>query len=372
MTKSIISAKNDVVYGRQIALAAAFLLPASKLLEAPSILAKYAGGDLILPALMHFLLQAGVLAVLVFLSSRSEKTIFQRLEEVLGKGVIVVYLLYALYFLFAAILPLLDMEKYVYAVFFDTSPTSFSFVFFFPLSAFICVKGIKSLGRAADICLFLFPLSIWALMAMTFSEVDFTRLLPLFDGKLGATMYAFKRTTPHFSDAILLLPLLGNYRYQKRDGWKIMTGYGVGALLSLFFLAVFFGVYGALAPREHYAFAKIAQYFPALSVIGRADLLFVYLLSVVLLIFTCMPLLYATELFCRSFHITEKVLPSAVLHVGLFFLIFYCNKYYNGFYAVIGGRLPFLFWIFADIAPLLLLFLPTKQTSNEKKEKNYA
>jgi len=68
MTKPLLSAKNDIVLGRQIALAAAFLLPASKLLETPSILARYAGGDIILPALLHFLLQAGVLAIILFAS----------------------------------------------------------------------------------------------------------------------------------------------------------------------------------------------------------------------------------------------------------------------------------------------------------------
>ena len=366
MTKPLLSAKNDIVLGRQIALAAAFLLPASKLLEAPSILAQYAGGDIILPALFHFLLQAGVLAVILFAASRSKKSLFERLERLLGKGVSIVYILYALYFVYAAILPLLDLEKFVYAAFFDTSPTTFTFVFFFPLCAFICVKGLKSLGRAADISLFLFLLPFLALIAMSFAETDFSHLLPLFGSKFGGTMSAFTKTTPHFSDAILLLPLIGNYRYEKRDGMKIMAGYGVGALLSLFFFAVFFGVYSSIAPREHYAFAKIAQYFPALSIIGRADLLFVYLLTVVLLIFTCMPLQYTTDLFCHACHIQKRVLPSAVLNLALFFFVFYCNKYYNSFYAVISGKLGFVFWIFADILPLLLLLLP-KYSEGEKE-----
>jgi hypothetical protein len=61
MTKPLLSAKNDIVLGRQIALAAAFLLPASKLLEAPSILAQYAGGDIILP----YIIAAVTIAVII-------------------------------------------------------------------------------------------------------------------------------------------------------------------------------------------------------------------------------------------------------------------------------------------------------------------
>ncbi|MBO5736192.1 MAG: hypothetical protein J6S04_00130, partial [Clostridia bacterium] len=155
-TKSCLNTQPNAVCGRQIALAAAFLLPAAKLLEAPSILATYAAGDLLLPAFLHFAVQFAVLCALLFAASKSEKTLFERLNQRLGKGAILFYGLYALYFLFAAVLPLLDVEKFTYAAFFDTSPTVFAFVSFFIFSGFLCAKGLKTLGRAADLCLFLF------------------------------------------------------------------------------------------------------------------------------------------------------------------------------------------------------------------------
>lgn len=373
MTKAALSRpftapKNDVILGRQIAFAAAFLLPVAKFLEAPSLLAEYAAGDLLLPALLHFILQAGVLFLLLFIASRSEKTLFERLETWLGKGAIVFYILYAVYFLFAAILPLFDLEKFIYAAFFDTSPTVFSFTFFFVLSAFICAKGIKALGRAADLCLFLFVLPFLALISMSIAEADLTHLLPLFGSKFGDTVSAFTHTTPHFSDAILLLPLIGNFRHKKGDTAKIMTGYGVGAASTLLFLAVFFGIYSSIAPREHYAFSKIAQYFPALSVIGRIDLLFVYLLTIVLLFFTCLPLQYAVDLTCRAVGTKRRALFSAILNLALLVLTFYTNKYYNAIYDLISGKLSLVFWLVADLLPLFFLFVP--KFTEKDKEKN--
>ena len=82
---NILTSKNNVVCGRQIALAAAFLLPAAKLLEAPSLLAKYTAGDLLLPALLHFVLQTALLFALLYAASRSEKTLFERLHLRFGK-----------------------------------------------------------------------------------------------------------------------------------------------------------------------------------------------------------------------------------------------------------------------------------------------
>ena len=337
--------KNDEVVGRQIALAAAFLLPVSKLLEAPSLLAKYAAGDLLLPAILHFLLQFGVLFALVYAASKSDKTLFERLRLRFGRWSALFYVLYAVYFLFAAILPLFDLEKFTYAAFFDTAPTSFSFAFFFIFSAFVCVKGLKALGRAAD----------------------FSHLLPLFGSKFGDTVYAFTRTTPHFSDAVLLLPFIGNLRYKKGDGVKILTGYGVGACSTLLFLAVFFGIYSSIAPREHYAFSKIAEYFPALDVIGRFDLLFVYMLTLVLLVFTAMPLQFTTDFICKVCHTRKKVLVATLLNLALLLLLLYANKFYNAVYALISGKLPFVFWLIADMLPLFFIFLPKMQDVKEDR-----
>lgn len=352
------STQPNQVCGRQIAFAAAFLLPSAKLLEAPSILATYAAGDLLLPALLHFLLQFGVLSVIIFAASKSEKTLFERLNERLGQWAILFYVLYAVYFLFAGVLPLLDMEKFTYAAFFDTSPTVFAFVSFFVFSAFLCAKGLKTLGRAADLCLFLFLIPFLALIGMSLFAADFSHLLPLFGRKLGDTMYAFNRTTPHFSDAILLLPLIGNLRYKKGDSVKILSGYTASAVGTILFLATFYSIYSSIAPREHYAFSKIAEYFPALDVIGRVDLLFVYMLTIVLLIFTAMPLQYTTQLLCHSFHIKSGVLVSAILNIGALIFLLFANRQYNTVYTIISGKLPFVFWLIADMVPLFLLFLP--------------
>ena len=357
-------AQNECIYARQIAFAAAFLLPAARSLEAPSILAKYASGDILLPALLHFLTQTLVLLAVLYAASRSEKSLLQRLEAYLGKGIAVVYIVYAAYFLFAVILPIFDLEKYVYAAFFDTSPTMFSFAVFFFFSAYVCTKGVKNIGRSADLCLLLFLLPFFALLVMSLPEAKFSQLLPLFGTPFSNNAKGFAHTAPHFSDVVLLLPLIANLRYQKYDGVKITVGYTCGAAFTLLFLAVFYGVYASIAPREHYAFSKIAQYFPALSVVGRIDLIFVYLLSIVLLFYTCLPLQYATDLLARTFRFTRKTWISAILNLLLLLLTLYFNKKYDTFYQIISGKLQALFWLFADILPLCLLFLP----ANSKKE----
>ncbi len=374
--------RKEDIYARQIAFVAAFLLPAAKLLEAPSILSQYATGDLLLPAILHALLQSLILLAILYAASRSEISLHERLKGWLGKGIYVLYILYAAYFVFAAVLPILDMEKFVYAAFFDTAPTTFSFGFFFFFSAFVCVKGIKAIGRSADLCLFLFLLPFLALLVMSLTAADFSNLMPLFGTKFSNVVTAFQRSTPHFSDGILLLPLIANLSYKRRDGVKIMSGYWAGSMFTLLFLAVFYAVFSTIAPREHYAFLKVAQYFPALSVVGRIDLLFIYLLSIVLLLYTCLPLQYSVQLICNTIHTERKTYVSAILNFLLLVAAFLLNRFYDRFYAFFSRKLFFIFILIADMVPLFLLFLPKNKgqtprsnpdrKSTVKEETSYA
>lgn len=366
------TSENDVVHARQIAFFSAFILPTYKLLEVPSLLARYTKGDLLFPALAHYLLQTGILLALLYLASRSEKPLLSRLQEKLGNRVNVVYIVYAVVFLFYAVLPLLDLEKFVYAVFYDTSPTLFSFAFFFLLCGFVCTKGLKCIGRLADLSLFLFLLPFILLLVMSLVESDVSNLLPFFESSLSETGKAFTYTTPHFSDVLLLLPLIGNLRYQKGDGKKITLGYTAGSLLTLLFLTVFYAVYSTLAPREHYAFAKIAQYFPALAVIGRVDLLLVYAICIAVFFFACTPVSFAVSCLARPLRTHRKTLLSLIVTLGAFLFVLYFNKYYDKIYALIAGKLYFLFYIFADALPLTLLFFldDGKKINDLKSEKN--
>lgn len=357
------------INGRQIAFFSAFILPVLKLTETPSLLAKFAKGDLLLPALLHFVFQTALICALLYCASRSEKTLAERLQNKLGNWTRVLYALYAVYFLFYAVLPLLDLEKFTYAVFFDTAPTLFSFAFFFLFSAFLCVKHIKTIGRLSDLSLFLFVFPFIALLLASLAEADFTNLFPLFQQPAGSSFGGFFYTQPHFSDATVLLPLILHLRFEKKDGVKITAGYLVGALFTLVFLAVFYSVYSSIAPRQHYAFSKIAQYFPPLAVIGRVDLLLVFVLCVVLFFATAVPLFYAVDFSARAFTKNNKLILSATVNFGAFLFVLFCNKYYDSIYAFFGNALPLLFIAFS-VSTLLLFLL--KQKNRVKKEHSNA
>ena len=359
-----------IVNGRQLCMFAAFLMPVTKLLTVPSLLAE-AKGDLLFPALLHFISQALVLGAILFLASKTDKSFFELLENTFGRIFAKnVYLLFAAYFVFSVLLPLLDMERFVYSAFFDTAPSMCTFCVFFVVAAFICTKNFKAFGRSADLCMPLFLLSFIGLMAMSVGVSDFSALLPVGKTPFSATLQSMKRTFLYFSDTALFLPLLGHYRYKKGDGKKVLFSYGLGALFVLFFLAVFFGIFSSIATKQTFAFVKTAQYFPALSVVGRFDFLLVYLMTVILVLYYCLVLQSATYCFCKAFEIKKKVLPAAILNLGLFFYTTLCNKNYHSLSSFFLEKFFWIFPLFACLVPVLCLFL--RRGEKRKKETPHA
>ena len=358
---------------RQLCFFTAFILPVSRLLETPSLLSKNALGDLLLPAFLQFLLQFIGVCALLFITNKSGKSVFQLIEEKLGGAALKgIYLLLAVYYLFSALLPILDVEKFTHAVFYDTAPSRFTFTPFFFLSAFACVKGLRALGRTSDICMPMFLISFFGLIVMSVGESDFEALLPWFEFPASRIFSAVKTTTVHFSDALLLLPLLANSDYKKGDGKKIITAFWSGACFVLLFLAVFYGVYTTLAPRQHYAFSKIAQYFPALKTVGRIDLMLVYLLTVILLLATISPILLSNFCLREVFGEKPKFAFSFAINGGLLIFVLFCNQYYNLLYEVFTTRLWWIFPSFSVGIPLLCLLLligENRRTKSKSKRK---
>ena len=372
----------DVINARQLGFFLAFFLPCAKLLELPRLLAEYAGGDLLLPAFLGLINEFFAIFALFLTVKKLKKSIFGAIAERFGNGFAkTLYALYALFFLFSSFAPLLDAEKFSHAAFSDASPTFFAFAPFFILSGFLCTKSIKAIGRSADLTPVLFFVPLLGLFVMSVGQTDLTALLPLFEKPIFHSLAASAKVYPNFMGGALLVPLIGGaYEYKEGDGKRILPAYGAGALITLFFLAVFYGIYGPLAAKEHYAVSKIAQYFPALSIVGRIDLLLVYALTIVLFFYAALPLQLFVDCFVKATNIDKKPLISTVLNVVFFLLILFFNRHYDTLYEFFSITCAPVYLIFTivlpQLSPLLLIGRKKKEEgryqTNAKKEKSHA
>lgn len=348
------------ISARQLCLFFSCMAPVGKMIRLPSILSEQAGNGLLLSALFSASLQLVVLFALLKLSERTNLSFFELVENTFGKvGKGIFSALFALYFVWAAIYPLLEQKSFVQSAFYDTIPAIIVFLPFFLFSAFACMKNLTAIGRSADLSAPVFLVSYFALLALSIPAGDIAALLPFREISLSKTALSSLHTLNWFSDSAYLLLFLGHFEGNKKTTAKVMIGYAVGTIFVLLFLAVFFGIFQSIAGRQNFAVTKIGKYHRAIGTLGRVDFLFAYALSIVLIFYSVIPLLLSVESLTHLFGEHRLALSLAVNGVALL-MVFLFNYRSELLYSVVNEKLFFLFLLFADIIPLCTLFFRRK------------
>lgn len=349
---------------RQLCFFMACMVPVGKLINLPELLAAQSGGDLLLSALMSYALQAIVIGLLLWLSQRTQCTFFELIENTFGKTFArVVYFFLALYFLFYSLVPLLEQKSFVQSAFYDTIPAIIVFLPFFLFSSFACVKNMTAIGRVADLSLILFALSFFGLMFMSISSGDFSSLLPFGEQPFVSSLKGSLHTLNWFSDSAFLLMFLGRFKGSRKSTAAILLSYLLGALFVLFFLAVFYGIFQSVAPDMKFAITRIALYNRALTTLGRIDYIFSYIMVVVLLFYAVLPLQMSVEALTYIFG-ERRLLYSILVNIVILASVVLFNHSAAVVYNVVEEKLFFLFLLFADLLPIIALFL---RRTHEKK-----
>lgn len=319
------------INSRQICFIMLAYTAVGRLLLYPSSLSGVCGNDLLFPILIDFAVQTAVVWAVCFLCSKTDKTFFKLLEDTFGNIVArIIYGLFALYFVFSAILPMIEQKLYVGQIFYDTVPSLLVFLPFFIFSVYAGCKEFKNIGRCADISLPIFLTAFAVMLFMAFTEVDLTNLLPIlktpanriFKGALGSF---FRFTEPSF-----LLMFMGHFKYKKGDTAKITLSYAGGGLIVILFAAVFYSIYGVISPSRDFAVSRVAIFFPAIEMIGRIDLIALYILEIAMLFALVLNIQLAVHCLQNCTGIQMNGTLSVAVNAVLFVLVIVLDNSFNG------------------------------------------
>ena len=315
---------------RQVCFIMLIYTAVSKFITYPTQLSISTGRDLLFSAAVNFILEGVIIWAVSYLLSKTDKTFFSLLEGTLGAVVArIVYGLFALFFMVCTLLPMLEQKLYVHAIFYDMLPSLVVFLPVFLFTVYAASKGFRNIGRCADICLPLFLIAMLFILVMSLHEIKWDNFLPMF--KLPGKIFKGSLVNIHrFAEPAYLLMFMGHFKYKKGDAARITLSYAGGALFVLAVLAAFYGVYGDMAESRSFAISKISLFFPAIDLIGRIDLLALYILEI--------PMLFALTLNIQlAIYCIEKctdyknrfVLSLAVNAVFLILIIVLDNSFFK-------------------------------------------
>ena len=332
----------------------------TKLLLYPAFMAAEAGNALIFPALFDLALQTAVVWATAYLSSRTGKSLYALAEGALGRvAAKVVYALLGAYFLFCAVVPLVEQQNFIHDAFYETI---LSLGMFLPVFAFLFYAGIKPLkdvGAFADVCMPVFVVSIGIIWVMTAGQGDYSHLLPVLRqpaGVLGrGIIYSFYR----FSESAFVLIFMGNFTYRKGDAAKMTLSYALGGLIVAATMAMFYAVYGPLARTRTFAIINSTLFFPATEYLGRIDLIAAYALDIVVLFALALHVQAFTHCMCKVFGRTDiNYVFSGAANVLLLAVVLLVHNKYSPLQQIAAGWFFIPVALFSYALPLAAWLLP--------------
>lgn len=325
-----------------------------KLLTYPTVLSYFCGRDLLFPALFDFLIEGIVIWAVAFLCSRTDKTFFELLEGSVGNiGARIVYGFFTVIFMLAALLPIFEQEQFVHTIFYDTVPSLSVFLPFFVFAVYAGSKKFENTGRCADICLPIFIVTMATIFLMSFGEVKWDNLLPVLKTPAKTLFGAAGGTAFRFVEPCWMLMFMGHFKYKKGDAAKITLSFAGGALVVLLFLAVFYGIYGEVAPSRTFAISRTSLYFSAIETIGRIDLIMLYILETVMLFAIALNIQLAVHSVAHCSGWDNRMVLSLAVNAVLAVVLIVCEHYYNSIQQLYFNWMWIAFAVFAVVVPPL-------------------
>ena len=248
---------------------------AIKMFMLPALLVKVSGRESIVVVAFYLVIEmVCLLFLLLTLSRNPDKTVYQILEESVGKIISKIIIVYFSGVLLLKLLLMLSEVK----VFFSVSiyeRISWG-IMIIPLLA-LCVgfstKPLTAIGRSAQIFMPLIVVSTIILSLLLSSNVPVLNILPLFSKGMKSTVDGIKTFTVWFGDVSLLLICLGKVKIGKKFVLKAMISRLLSTVFVLAFSLIMFATYADITDLIDYGHnvSSMTQYSLGSHDYGRFD-----------------------------------------------------------------------------------------------------
>ncbi len=342
---------------RQVCLFFIAFLPLSKLFLMPSIMSGFANEDAHLCALFNLVLDFLTLVFILRATKHTDMNLYRLLETKIGRfGAKIILTLYLIYFMTKCLVPLNEQKEYVMRTLYTLTPTLIYFLPFFFVAFYFCTKNLRVVGRASDLLWIITSLGLVILFCLSFSNIDFSALLPVGANGVNSVLKGSYASLTWFGDALYLLFFMGEYKFNKKDGNKIVLCFIISAVTVIFFVIVFYTVFTSIAFRQRFALTEISKYSTVISNIGRFDYIGIIMLLFSNLFALSLPLFFSCKIINYLFGIKLKwVSPLIVVLIQALIIVLFYQRVYS-IEQVVMKYMGVFFLLMANIIPILISF----------------
>ncbi|MCQ2388022.1 MAG: GerAB/ArcD/ProY family transporter, partial [Clostridia bacterium] len=147
---------------------------------------------------------------------------------------------YVIFFLFKSFIPIAEQKEYIELTLYINTPDVLNFMPFFIFAFYLCLKRLRVLGRISDI-LWAFTLaSLIMLFALSISNINLEKMLPLGKVKLSDIIYGSFSTLNWYGDCVYFLFFIGEFNKTNNYKRSILLTFLLVFLIVIIFYIVFY------------------------------------------------------------------------------------------------------------------------------------
>lgn len=334
----------------------------TKLYVMPAVLAGFSKENLWFPTLLNFIWDLIFTLIIFSFISDTEHDYLTLLNSTFGTQTSkVIMLLYVIFFLFKAYVPIFEQKNSIELTFYETQPSLLTFMPFFIISFYIIIKGIYSYARSMEFLLSVSIIGFIIIFILSVSEGKYEYLLPVFSKPFSTTLYTEYNTLLWFGDSTYILFLLSYVKKPSEYKKTVCISYILCGIFTIIFLVVFYAIFGSIAERQYYALLKMSKYSLTLSNAGRFDYLATFLLALVSIFQTALPLILGSQLLNGVFDFKNKFLsPTILILLEITFSIITENDFFRSLNFIQTYITPF--FIFMSYLIPFIVFVSQKRS----------
>lgn len=342
-------------------------MPVTKIFYLPSILARIAGSDMWLGALMSVALDMITLTAILLLWRKFRGAgLYTLLETNVGKGFAkAVFSVYFFYFFIKAYVPFTEQKNFVEVALYENTSNFLIFLPVFAFGAYLAVKKTAVLGRAADMFVFITLIAVVLITALAAPNTDFGAMLPIGINGFGNIAKSSYYALTWFGDAIYFMFLMGEIIPEKRYMAKTLLCYLLAGLFVVLFMVLFYGTFSTIAVRQSFALTEISKYSTVVYNIGRFDYIGLFCILLSSIFSLSLPLYFATYCLQKVFDLKLKVVPAIAVNLAMFILVYSTVRVFSGVQNVIQTYLGGFLLFAGNVLPVLFLLI--RRRESEKK-----
>ncbi len=351
---------------RQICFFFLTFMPVIKIFMMPSIVSGISNEDGWLSVLLSVFVDFSILALLVFTFRKNDTDFFSVIEETFGKTISkIIMVIYALFFFVKALLPISEQRDFIDLTLYPVISVPITFIPFFFVLFYLCTKKLRVLGRLSDAVWVISIIGFILILALSFSNTDFTAMLPIGASGLKNIIKGSFASSVWFGDTLYFLFFIGEYEHKKGDGRKILLSYLLSSLLVIAFIIVFYSTFTSIAFRQRFALTEISKYTTVIYNLGRFDYIAIFLILFSSVIALSVPLYLSNRLLKKAFNV-KKEWPFALGICVLIFIFFtFFNEYLASFEYFATNLFGYFYICIGVIFPIVLCII--KGVKNAKK-----